>query len=303
MKILITGATGLVGKPLVKRLLELGHQVHFLTTTHDKLNAIPGASGYFWDPQQGAIDESALIGVDTIIHLAGESVSKKWTPEYKLAIVESRVLSANLLYKILKNNPHEVRQIISASGIGIYPNSETETYAEDALHQDPGFIGQVVVKWEEAVSRFSNLGITTCMLRTGLVLARGGGALAEMEKPVAKGFAAPLGSGKQIYSWIHIADLVNLYIFAAERRLEGVYNAVAPGAVTNAVFNAELAKAMRKPYFMPPVPAFVLRMMLGEMHLILVTGQRVSAQKIMSRGFSFSYPDLSSALRNLYDAK
>lgn len=300
MKFLITGATGLVGRQLSAALLANGHGVHFLTMHPHKRTAISGASGFYWHPAQGIIDEGALLGVDVIIHLAGESIASRWTPARKQAIVESRVLTSNLLYKVLKNNPHQVKQIISASGIGIYPQKKSHTYTEESVLQDPGFVGQVVVKWEEAVMRFLQLGIIPTVVRTGLVLSREGGALVELEKPVKLGLGAPLGSGGQIYSWIHINDLVAIYIFLAERRLSGIFNAVAPNPVTNKIFTQSLAKVLQKPLLLPPVPAFVLRIILGEMHQILVSGQHVSASKIVENGFNFQFPELLLALRDLY---
>lgn len=300
MKILLTGATGLVGRRLVKTLTAGGHVVNFLTTNPDKVSRISDAKGYIWDPGRGFIDEAAFIGVDTIVHLAGESIAGKWTPETKQAILESRVVTANLIFKILKTQPHQVQQFVSASGIGFYPNSETAHYTETHSTPDDGFVGQVVVKWENAAQRMASLGIATAILRTGLVLAREGGALAEMEKSFRLGLGAPLGSGKQIYSWIHLDDLAEMYKFVIENRLSGVFNAVSPQPVSNREFTRHLAQAMKKPAFLPPVPEFVLKLMLGEMHQILVTGQYVSADKIIGEGFSFKFPTLSEALKALY---
>ncbi len=303
MKLLITGATGLIGKELVNVLLASGHSINFLTSSNNKINSLEGCSGFYWDPAKCQIDENALIGVDTIIHLAGESISKRWTDEQKQAIVESRVLSANLLFHVLKKNPHQVKQIISASGIGIYPDSQTELYTEESQKVDPGFLGNVVQKWEQSVERFKTLGITTSLIRTGLVLSNDGGALVEMKKPVSLGLGSPLGSGNQVYSWIHLKDLAHIYRHVAEKKLEGIFNAVAPNPVTNAVFMQALAKSMDKPFFMPTVPSFILKMMLGEMHQLLVTGQNVSAEKIAGTGFKFRYPTLNGALENLINEK
>ncbi len=303
MKVLITGATGLIGKAVITGLLQRGHSVNFLTTSRSKLSSIPGCFGYFWDPVQSYIDENALIGVEAIIHLAGEPISKRWTDEQKEKIVESRVLTANLLLHTLKRNPHQVRQVISASGIGIYPNSVSEVYTEESKSSDDSFLANVVQKWEQSIAHFCNMGIATCIIRTGLVLSDKGGALPELQKTVKIGLASALGTGRQIYSWIHIDDLAGIYVHAIEQQLQGIFNAVAPNPVANEVFMKQLAESSDKPFFMPAVPALILKLMLGEMHLLLVTGQNVSSEKIIRSGFQFKFPELRMALDDLINEK
>ena len=299
MKILITGATGMIGKEIVALLLQKNHTVHYLTTSKEKIQNKPNYYGFFWNPEQSIIDENCLMGVDAIIHLAGATVSKRWTDSYKEEIIESRVLTTNLLYKALKDHPHQVKQVVSASAIGIYPDSLTEIYTEDSLKVSNDFLGIVVQKWEESVDVFSILKITVCKIRIGLVLSDQGGALAEMIKPVKLGLGSPFGSGKQIQSWIHIDDLVQLFYFTIQEQLEGVYNAVAPNPVSNKIFTATLAKVLRKPLFMPAVPKFVMQIVLGEMHQLLFASQNVSSKKIQEKHFQFKYQDLESALTNL----
>ncbi|HLA55960.1 MAG TPA: TIGR01777 family oxidoreductase [Flavobacterium sp.] len=299
MRILITGATGLIGSELVSLLLQNGESVHYLTTSKKKISNESHYKGFFWNPQQGMIDENALIGVDAIIHLAGASVSKRWTNAYKQEIVESRVLSANLLFKTLKNNPHQVKQVVSASAIGIYPDSLTTLYTEDSKETDPGFLGKVVVKWEESVDIFKLLDVKVCKLRTGLVLSQKGGALPQMEKPIKLGIGSPFGSGKQMQSWIHIDDLAALYYFAVKNNLEGVFNAVAPNPVSNETLTKAIADKLHKPLFMPNVPRFVMKLMLGEMHELLFSSQNVSSQKIRDNGFTFKFQRIDKALDDL----
>lgn len=298
MRILITGATGLVGNDLVSLLLENGASVHYLTTSKNKIRSKPYYQGFYWDPQLGTIDESALIGVDAIIHLAGATVSKRWTNAYKQEIIESRVLSSNLLFKTLKNNPHQVRQIVSASAIGIYKDSLANSYSEESTETDDGFLGKVVVKWEESVEKFRLLDIKVCKIRTGLVLSEKGGALPQMAKPIKWGIGSAFGSGKQIQSWIHLSDLSAIYYFAVKNRLAGVYNAVAPNPVSNGMLTKSIAEILHKPLFMPNIPEFLMKMLLGEMHQLLFMSQRVSSRKIVESGYRFKYPDLDGALQS-----
>lgn len=299
MKILITGATGLIGSELVTLLLQNGVTIHYLTTSKEKIESQPNYHGFFWNPNQGIIDENALMGVDAIIHLAGASISKRWTSKYKQEIIESRILSSNVLFKALKENPHSVKQIISASAVGIYPNDLTKLYTEDETQVNDSFLGKVVVKWEESVNKFKLLNIKVCKLRTGLVLSNKGGALVEMVKPIKMGIGSPFGSGKQMQSWIHIHDLVEMYFYAAKNELDGVYNAVAPNPVTNKKLTQEIAAVLKKPLFMPNIPRFLMKLVLGEMHTILFDSQNVSSKKVENEGFVFEYKQVDKALKQL----
>ena len=301
MKILITGATGLIGTELVALLLQNGITVHYLTTSKKKIESQPNYHGFYWNPEQGIMDENALMGVDSIIHLAGATISKRWTTKYKQEIIESRILSSNVLFKVLKENPNSVKQIISASAIGIYPDNLTKLYVEEEPAVDDSFLGKVVVKWEESVNKFKLLNIKVSKIRTGIVLSNKGGALVEMLKPINMGIGAPFGSGKQIQSWIHIHDLVELYFYVSSNQLEGIFNAVAPNPVTNKKLTQDIASILKKPLFMPNIPQFLMKIILGEMHVILFSSQNVSAKKIESEGFKFKYKQLNNALKNLIE--
>ena len=299
MRVLITGATGLVGSELVSILHQNAVDVHYLSTSKDKIKSENNFKGFYWDPHKGIMDESAFIGVDAIVHLAGASIDGRWTDSYKQEIIESRIFSANLLFNTLKNNPNQVRQFVSASAIGIYPDSLTKIYTEDSREKATDFLGNVVEKWEAGVDRFDRIGIKVCKLRTGLVLSDSGGALPQMAKPIKLGIGAAFGSGKQIQSWIHVRDLAQMYFYALQHQLEGVYNAVAPNPVSNEVLTKSIAKTLSKPIILPNIPKFAMNLLLGEMHQLLFSGQFVSSKKISAAGFNFQFPELDQALKDL----
>lgn len=298
MKVLITGATGLVGDELVSLLLKNGIHINYLTTSEDKIQSQAHYTDFYWNPEKGIIDESCIDEVDAIIHLAGASIGKRWTEAYKQEILESRVLSTNVLANLLKNKPNSVSQFISASAIGIYPDCLTNIYSEDFTAFDNSFLSHVVQEWEKAVDRVAQIdNIRVAKVRTGLVLSGKGGALAEMAKPVKFGLGSGLGSGNQMQSWIHIQDLAGIYYYILTEELEGVFNAVAPYSVTNNVLMKKIAETLDKPYFMPNVPKFVLEMALGEMSTLLLASQNVSAKKIIGEGYQFKYLSLEKALK------
>ncbi|HBD27477.1 TIGR01777 family oxidoreductase [Flavobacterium sp.] len=299
MTVLITGATGLVGQELVNLLLQNGYTIHYLSTSKSKLVTNTNYKGFYWNPKKAEIDTNALTGVEVTIHLAGASVAKKWTTAYKEEIIESRVLSTQLLYKTLQKNSHQVKQIISASAVGIYPDSLTDIYHETDLDIDVSFLGNVVKQWENEVSQFEKLEITVSKIRIGLVLAKNGGALQEMAKPIQYGVGAAFGSGEQYQSWIHVQDLVAIFQFVMENQLAGVYNGVAPYPVTNSELIKAIAKTLRKPLFLPNIPKFVMKLILGEMHQILFSSQHVSCRKLLDENFQFKFASLDKALNDL----
>lgn len=301
MTILITGATGLIGNELVKFLLAKKHTVHYLTTSKTKIEAESHYIGFYWNPQEGKIDENCIFGVDAIIHLAGANIAKRWTNAYKQEIIESRTLSAELLFNLIKKHPnHQIKQIISASGTSIYPDGIDKVYDEDTKETEDSFLSNVVKKWEQSVAVFQVLGIKVCKLRTGIVLSAKGGALPEMVKPIKMGFGSVMGSGKQMQSWIHINDLVALYNFALENELEGIYNAVTSNPVSNEVLTKAIAKTLKKPLWLPNTPEFVMKLILGEMVYLLFSSKNLSANKILDLGFQFQFKDIDKALSDLY---
>ncbi|TVZ25630.1 hypothetical protein JM83_0556 [Gillisia sp. Hel_I_86] len=299
MRILITGATGLVGSRIAKKCLAKGFEVNYLTTSKDKIENKAGFKGFYWDPSNYEIDPHCLDGVDAIFHLAGASIAKRWTSSYKKEILASRVVTANLLFNTLKSTNHSISQFISASAVGIYPSSYLNLYNEEDEKRDDSFLGEVVEKWELAADKFKELNIKVAKVRTGLVLAEDGGALQKMKEPADFNLGAAFGSGKQWQSWIHIEDLANLYMHILETGLEGIYNGVAPNPVTNNELMEGIAKQLDKNVWLPNVPAIALKVALGDMSTVVLSSQLVSSDKIENTGFSFKYKNLTKALENL----
>jgi uncharacterized protein len=299
MNILITGATGLVGNKLVSSLKKDNHTIHYLTTSKSKLKNKLNYKGFYWNPSIGEIDKKAFEDVSLIIHLAGASISKKWTKAYKKEIIESRVEGANLIFQTLQKIPNKVTQFISASAVGIYPNDLNYVYHENNTQIDESFLGEVTQLWEQSANQFKSLSITVTIVRIGVVFAKESGALVEMTKPIKYGFGAVLASGEQYVSWIHVDDLVAIFKYVMESNLKGVYNAVSPYPLTNVELTKAIAKTINKPLFLPNVPKFVLKLLLGEMHIIVTGSQNVSCRKILDAGFQFHFASLNKTLQNL----
>lgn len=299
MNILITGATGLVGNKLVSSLRKDNHSIRYLSTSKSKLQNNKDYKGFYWNPSTGEIDKNAFDDVSVVIHLAGASISKKWTKTYKKEILESRVEGANLIFETLKTIPNKVSQFISSSAVGIYPSDLNYVYHENNTQIDESFLGEVTQLWEQSAHQFKSLSILVSIVRTGVVFAKEAGALVEMTKPIKYGFGAVLASGKQYVSWIHVDDLVAVFKYILDNNLKGVYNAVSPYPITNEELTKAIAKTINKPLFLPNVPKFVLNMILGEMHIILTSSQNVSCRKILDEGFQFQYASLNKTLQNL----
>lgn len=303
--ILITGGTGLIGKALSASLVKKGYDVITLTRNPGAHKAEGKIRYAQWDIEKQQFDLSALAEADHIVHLAGAGVAeKRWTVARKKEIVESRVKSGELIVKVLKENANKVQSVISSSAIGWYgpdpviPNPRP--FIEDDK-PDTSFLGDTCLKWEESVTPLKQLGKRLVILRTGIVLSKEGGALLEFRKPVKFGVAAILGSGKQIISWIHIDDLVRLYIWFMEHSsLDGIYNAVAPKPVSNSELVTRLAKEIKGNFYVPiHVPAFILRTMLGEMSIEVLKSATVSCVKVHLTDFTYQYPTIEAALPSL----
>ncbi len=294
-KILITGGSGLVGRRLSEMLLVKGYEVVHLSRKPQ--STIPGVKAYAWNIPGKQIDSAAFAHTDAIVHLAGEGIADKaWTAKRKAVLVNSRVQSADILNAYLRSQPHQVRNVVSASAIGIYTHQGDEWMREyDA--SAPDFLGQCCQLWEQAVDQMSTSGIRVVKLRTGIVLSRNGGALLPLAKLARLGIASPVGNGRQWMSWIHIDDLCRLYIRALEdESMNGPYNAVSPQPVRNREFMRTLAKTLKRPFWPIPVPAFLLQLALGERTQVLLDSTRASFEKTGSTGFVCTYPALPEAL-------
>lgn len=295
-KILITGASGLVGTRLTELLLQKGHQVVHLGRSK-RAGRVPS---FLWDVKGKTMDANSLAGVDTIIHLAGAGIAdKRWTENRKKEILESRTHSTQLLFETLKKERHSVKNFIGASAIGYYGfGLNNEVFTEDSI-AGKGFLADVTNEWEKQTDRISTLGIRLVKLRIGIVLSEKGGALAEMAKPARYGLGAPLGSGKQFLSWIHIDDLCELFAMAVEKKaMNGSYNAVTDW-VTNEELTTAIGVALKKAFGLFRVPGFVMKLVLGEMADMVLNGSKVSSAKIREAGFQFKFASLKSALSNL----
>lgn len=302
--ILITGGTGMVGRALTQVLIAKGHQVGILTRNASSSNN-PNIKYYQWDIPNGTIDPEAIAQADHIIHLAGAGVAdKRWNKARKKEILDSRVQSGELLVQALSSIPNQVKSLVSASGIGWYGPDTTKSlekgFMEDAP-ADTAFLGETCRLWEKAIAPVAAMGKKLVILRLGIVLSNDGGAMIEFKKPVKFGIATVLGSGKQIISWIHIKDLCQLLVQAMEEpQFEGIYNAVAPETVTNQNFMLTLAKKMKGSFFLVfHVPAFLLKLMLGEMSIEILKSAKVNSFKLQSAGFKHAYPTVDQALEDL----
>ncbi|HEY4326549.1 MAG TPA: TIGR01777 family oxidoreductase [Mucilaginibacter sp.] len=295
--ILLTGGTGLIGQKLTQQLLNTGYIVSHLSRS-------PGSDAriktFKWDIDKGQIDENCLDGVDVIVHLAGAGVADKhWTARRKKEIVDSRIKSIELIYELLRNKQHKVNAVISASATGYYGDRGAELLTEIS---PPGndFLAKCCIVWEDAVDTGKELDLRIVILRTGVVLNKKG-ALAKMGAPIKLGLGSPLGNGKQCVPWIHSQDVIDMYQYALENEeIAGVYNMAAPTPVTNKQLTQAIAKQLDKPLWLPPVPSFILKVLLGEMASIVLASTKVSVKEIENAGFQFKYPDVEPALKDIY---
>lgn len=290
-KILITGGTGLVGQRLTHLLLAKKHDVVILSRNPKKTNE------FKWDLSKDYIDDEAFENVDFIIHLAGAGIAdKRWSDKRKQVIIDSRVKTANLLFKKVNELNVNLKGFISASGSNYYGAKTTDNIYIEKDKPGEDFLGEVCVKWEKAALQFKELNTPVTILRTGIVLSTQGGALDKMITPVI----SPLGSGKQYMPWIHIDDLCEMYIYSIEKNISGIFNAIAPESYSNKTFSKILAKAVKRPFLPLNVPGFLLKLVFGELAIILLEGSRLSSKKIEKNKYSFRFDSLEKALNNLF---
>lgn len=298
MKYLITGGSGLIGSEITKFVLKNNEEVNWLTNSKKERK---GVNSFYWNINQNQLDKSCFENVDVIIHLAGAGIAdKKWSTERKKELIESRIKSTQLLFDTLKTMQKKPKTIICASAIGIYKNQNDQILDEESeIGND--FLADLTNKWENAIKQFETMGIRVVILRIGIVLSKNGGYLKSIATPIKFGFAAALGNGKMITSWIHIDDLANLFLYASKNeKMIGIYNAVAPNPITNFEMTKEIANVLKRPFFLPNIPAFILKIVFGEMAAVILMSQNVSSKKAENVGFKFKYKKIKDALNNIF---
>ncbi|HEY7679638.1 MAG TPA: TIGR01777 family oxidoreductase [Terriglobia bacterium] len=295
MEIVVSGSTGLIGAALVPALTAAGHRVVRLVRKSPR----PGTSDVFWDPAKAYVDTAKLEDKDAVVHLAGESIAERWTPQKKIRIHESRGRGTHLLCEALRQLQHPPKVLVNGSAIGYYGDRGDELLREESA-PGSGFLADVCREWEASTEPASRRGIRVVHLRTGIVLSTKGGALAKMLLPFRLGAGGKIGSGKQYMSWIAIDDHTAAIQHLIENgAMQGPVNAVAPNPVTNLEFTKTLGRVLSRPTF-APLPAFVVRLAFGQMgEELLLASQRVEPARLRSSGFSFRFPDLETALRQV----
>lgn len=303
MKILITGATGFLGRRVCEVLSQAGHTV--VALSRDPTNAkqrVPALKeAFLWDPRAGLPPRQALEGCDAVINLAGETVAGRWTESKKRAIRESRIVGTRNLVEVLAQLDSRPKVLISASAVGYYGDRGQETLTEDS---SPGsdFLAQVCQDWESEAARAESFGIRVVRLRIGLVLGPGGGALQALLPIFKLGLGGPIGSGNQFWSWVHRDDIAGVIEFALEREdLRGPINVTAPQPVRQREFAQALGRVLKRPAFLP-APAFALKIVLGEFASELLSGKRVLPQRLSQAGYKFRFVELEPALREILRA-
>jgi uncharacterized protein len=298
MKVTVTGATGLIGTRLVRTLLERRDEVTVLSRNPERAREALGVDAVGWDPTSGPAPVAALSGRDAVVNLAGESVGQRWTARAKKAIRESRVTGTRQLVAGLAGADPRPAALVSASACGIYGPRGDEPVDESA---SPGedVLAAVARDWEQEANRAADLGVRVVTVRTGVALAPEGGALKQMLLPFRLGIGGPVAGGRQYFPWIHIDDLVSLYVAGLDRDgWSGPFNAAAPQPVTNTQFSKALGRALRRPAVVP-VPTFGLRLLFGEGAYVVATGQRAVPRRALEHGFTFRHPELDEALADL----
>ena len=296
-KILISGATGLVGQKLARKLFERGYKVEILVRSKPQDSDF---RSYEWNYKKNFLEEGALDNTYVFIHLAGASISKRWTKSYKDEVCKSRVDSAQFIYEEMKKRKIYPEAVISSSAVGIYGQTTSQQIFTENDQPANDFLGEVCKEWEEKAFQFQKLGSRVVCVRTSTVLSEKGGALEVLKKPIELNVGAVLGTGEQYFPWIHIDDLVNIYIKAVEDvSMNGAYNASAPDFVNNRELTQKIASHLGKKIWWPNVPKIIIKTALGEMSGLALEGSRISSRKIENAGFKFVYNSLDKALSDV----
>jgi uncharacterized protein (TIGR01777 family) len=293
MHILITGGTGLIGRALTEKLKSEGHTVAILSRS---------GGDFKWNVRDGFMDPLAFEKVEAIVHLAGAGIAEnRWTPARKKEIIDSRVESARLLANTLAGINHQVKTIVSASGIGYYGADTGESICTEISNSGIDFVAECTREWEKSMDPFAGLGLRVVKLRTGLVMSSQGGIFRVLARPVYWFLGAILGTGKQWQSWIHMEDLVEMFRLAlTNSSASGVYNAVAPEPIRHREMMKLIADKMKRPLIFPPIPAWFLKVILGEMATLVTGGNFVSSEKIQKElSFTFKYSSFAEAIKKL----
>ncbi len=295
-KVIISGGSGNVGQHLSTLLIKQGIEVGILTRNPRKQDK----NAYYWNPDKMEIDPKFLEGTTHIFHLAGAGVAdKKWTSSYKNEILESRIQGTRLIAQTLKSHSHQIKSVVSASAVGIY-GTHPQGLVKEEYPADTNFLADVCVQWEKEAQAFAEMGIPLSIIRIGIVLSKEGGFIKEIGKLANYGLAAPLGNGKMMVPWIHVNDLCRMFLFLGQHpEHSGIYNGVAPHPASNAALTKFIAKAMNRPMFLPPVPGFMLKLMMGEMGGMLLSDQNISSEKIQEVGFGFQFMHAEEAVKEI----
>lgn len=296
MKIAITGGTGFVGKHLTNYFLNNGDDVYILTRS-DKTSSQKNLHYVRW-LSDNATPASSLEGIDVMINLAGKSINDRWTEEAKKGIFESRVKATREVYSIISKLEKKPSVLVNASAIGIYGTSKEKTFTEESTERGADFLAETVKVWEMEASKVEELNVRTVFTRFGIILGEEG-ALPKMLLPYKLFAGGKLGSGEQWVSWISIDDLVKLIVYVINNnKINGPVNATAPNPVKMNEFGKTIGKILNRPHWLP-APAFALKSILGEMSILILEGQKVLPKKIENHHFTFTYPYVDEALRNI----
>jgi uncharacterized protein len=299
MKVLMTGATGLIGRQLCAQLTHEGYAVTVLTRRVESAKGLACQSAHAWQPEQALPPMAALAGVEAVIHLAGEPVAQRWSAEIKRRIRDSRVLSTRNLVAAMRQLERPPKVLVSSSAVGLYGHRGDERLNEKAQAGE-GFLSEVCAEWESEALKAESFGTRVALIRTGVVLDPAGGALKTMLPAFKAGIAGKLGDGRQWFPWIHRDDILGLLRWAmTNANVRGAFNGAAPNPVTNEEFTKELAAVLNRPALIP-VPKFALNLLFGEMAAVMLASQRVEPQAVLSAGFTFRFPLLREALQDLF---